>query len=207
MFAVLSVLAIVCGAIGILVAGVFWLMPSKRPRAKYVQATSIIAIVAGVIGVNVEIGREATAAGFTSRADQRAAAAEGVEDGAAWYALLDARKREEGKRVAAAKAAERAACRSDFTCWGRDRRIDAEVRCKREIERQARYAHEWTSSWTEPMFSRFAWQDQEAGVMTYFGDRLRFQNGFGAWVNMSYSCDYDTERDVAVQVRAGEGRL
>lgn len=207
MLSAFSALAVVGGAIGFLVAVVFWLMPSKRPRAKYVQAVSIAAIIAGVIGINTQIGRETTAAGFASPDDRRAAAAEGVEDGATWYALLDARKREEEERVAAAKAAERAACRADFTCWGRDRRVDAEIRCKREIERQARYAHEWNTSWTEPMFSRFRWRDEKAGVMTYYGDRLRFQNGFGAWANMSYSCDYDTERDVAVQIRVEEGRL
>lgn len=106
-----------------------------------------------------------------------------------------------------ARLAERAACRADFTCWGRDRRIDAEVRCRRSIERQARYAHEWMDSWSEPMFSRFVWHDEAAGSMTYFGDRLRFQNGFGAWANVAYRCTYDTERDEVIEVRVLEGRL
>lgn len=196
-------LGIVIAALGIvfiLAAGVMWLMPSKRGKAKYAQAIGAVALVAGFVMTNMAERDDLEASGFASREDQKAAAEEGIEDGEVWYALV-------AEREAAEKAAERAECRADFTCWGRDRRIDAEVRCKREIENAARHSHEWTDDWTSPMFSRFAWADEEAGVMTYYGDRLRFENGFGAWSNMVYSCDYDTERDIAVSIEVSEGRL
>jgi len=188
------------GALLFIAAGIMWLMPSKRAKAKYVQAPAVVMILVGVVMTNMAQREQLDAAGFVNREDQAAAAEEGIEDGETWYALISEREEE-------ARAAERSECRADFTCWGRDRRIDAEVRCKREIENAARYAHEWTDDWTSPMFSRFAWEDEEAGVMTYYGDRLRFQNGFGAWSNMVYACHYDTERDIAVSIEVSEGRL
>lgn len=111
------------------------------------------------------------------------------------------------KRAAAEKAAEEAACRADFECWGREQRFAAEAACKRQIERRARFDHEWTDSWTKPTFSFFAWRDEAAGVMTYFGDQLKLQNGFGAWAKMSYSCDFDMDAGIAVAVTISEGRL
>lgn len=200
-------LAILVGVVLILIAGVMWLRPSKRARAKWYQAPGGVLLIGGVIATNVATGQAAREAGFESIDDRGAAQAEGFSDGAAWYAELERREAEEQARVAAARAEERAACRADFTCWGRDRRIEAEIQCKRSIEQQARFDHEWTDDWTQPMFSRFRWKDEGAGVMTYYGDRLRLQNGFGAWANVSYSCDFDTERDVALSVSIQEGRL
>lgn len=156
--------------------------------------------------------REAAAAEEALLAEEEARRqAEQREREAAERAAREAAAAEEARlaEVAAAEAAAREAeeCRADFTCWGRDRRIEAEIQCKRPIERQARYDHEWTDGWTEPMFSRFRWKDEEAGVMTYYGDRLRLQNGFGAWANVVYSCDFDTERNVALSVSVQAGRL
>ena len=198
-FQVLAILAILGSIIGFGVAGVFWLMPSRRPRAKYIQGGSVAILIIGIIGFNVAGSKHASDAGFRSVDDQKAAAAEGVTEGGQWYELVEARKAESERQKAEKAAADRATCRADFTCWGRDRRIDAEVRCRRAIEQQARYAHEWTDGFADPMFSRFAWHDEVAGVMTYFGDRLKLQNGFGAWVNVGYACDYDTGQDVALK--------
>jgi hypothetical protein len=33
--------------------------------------------------------------------------------------------------------------------------------------------------------------DQTKGTLTYVGDDLKFQNGFGAWAQMTYSCIFD----------------
>lgn len=196
---VLAILAILGSIIGFGVAGVFWLMPSRRPRAKYVQGASVAALIIGIIGFNVAGSKHASDAGFRSMDDQKAAAAEGITEGAQWYQLLDARKAESERQAQEKAAADRAACRADFTCWGRENADLATRHCKRAIEQQARYAHDWTDTWTEPAFIRFAWADEAAGVMTYFGDRLKLQNGFGAWVNVSYACDYDTEKSVALK--------
>ena len=46
-----------------------------------------------------------------------------------------------------------------------------------------------------------AWKDQKAGVLTYFGAEVKFQNGFGAWKRMKYACDYDTKTETVLDVR------
>lgn len=164
----LSILVMVAGGLGMIVAGIFWLRPSRRSAAKCVQVGSVLALALGFVAFN-------QFSDGTPTEEPRAA------------------------RVSATETAEAdAACRADFECWGRAKRIDAEVRCKRAIEAHAEFAVEWTDSWDAPMFSRFSWADEETGVMTYFGDRLRVQNAHGAWATVVYSCDYDTDKDVAV---------
>ena len=49
--------------------------------------------------------------------------------------------------------------------------------------------------------------DQSRGIITYVGDKISFQNGFGAWVNSTYACDYEAGTDTAFDARAWAGRL
>ena len=89
-------------------------------------------------------------------------------------------------------AAEEAACRHDLQCWGDEHSLRATYACQPVIEGMARYAYEWTDGWLDVKFDRFGWNDREAGIVAYFGDKIRFQNGFGAWQNATYRCFYDT---------------
>ena len=88
-------------------------------------------------------------------------------------------------------------CIGDKSSW----RIEAEISCSPHIENQAAYSHEWTDGWADPKFSRFATQF-DGKAIRYSGDKLKFQNGFGAWQRMSYSCLYDpiNERVLDVNV-------
>ena len=67
----------------------------------------------------------------------------------------------------------------------------------------------WTDGWLEKKFSHYRWRDQEAGILTYIGDKIRFQNGFGAWQNHVYECDVTIpgSRPFVLEVRAQPGRL
>lgn len=47
----------------------------------------------------------------------------------------------------------------------------------------------------------------DAGIVTYLGDRIQFQNGYGAYLNHSYACDFDTESEHVVNATAAPGRL
>jgi hypothetical protein len=166
----------------------------------------------------IERGEEWYAFAAAREAEEAEAAATLLRDEeeareAAAAAAEAARIEEEAVAAAAALAeaeaarAEAETCRSDSVCWGRENRINAEVRCKRHIERLARFDHEWTNNWLEPMFSRSSWKNQEEGVLIYYGDRLRMQNAFGAWANVIYSCEYDPARDAAIEVKTEQGRL
>lgn len=99
------------------------------------------------------------------------------------------------------------ACRNDLSCWAEKHFVAASVRCRGPIERSANFSMEWTDLWYEQKLSHFRWRDQEAGVVTYIGDKARFQNGFGAWQNVIYDCDYDTLNDTVMDIRVRAGRL
>jgi|GEM_PF-2006935 len=99
------------------------------------------------------------------------------------------------------------ACRNDVVCWADKHSAAASIRCEPLIERSANFTMEWTDRWLERKFSHMRWQDREAGVITFIGDRARFQNGFGAWQNVIYECYYDTENDVVLDIDVRPGRL
>ena len=100
-----------------------------------------------------------------------------------------------------------AECKKTLQCWGDKHSIAAAVRCDSYVEKLAKYSHKWTDGILEPKFSRFRWKDQAKGVVTFIGDKIQFQNGFGAWQNYIYECDYDPSSEQVLDVRAREGRL
>jgi hypothetical protein len=104
-------------------------------------------------------------------------------------------------------AAERAKCRANLQCWAERHFVSALVACGDAIERRAQYSFKWTESFGERKFSFYRWTDQKNGVVTYIGDKVQFQNGFGAWQPFTYECDLDTAREIATAVRLGPGRL
>lgn len=108
--------------------------------------------------------------------------------------------------TSAARSGE-AACRADVKCWGSKNMVDASVYCREPIEKLAKYSHEWTDGWLGAKFSRYRLNDAQPGVVTYIGDKIKFQNGFGAWQYMIYQCDFDPSSKQVVDVRAYPGRL
>lgn len=72
----------------------------------------------------------------------------------------------------------------------------ASTACRPLIEDQARWGVEWMNSWMEPIFDRY--QDR-GNEITYRGDKARFQNGFGAWRRVDYTCIYDVPARRAVR--------
>lgn len=113
------------------------------------------------------------------------------------------------KENAAKEAAlqKNVACREDLQCWGDKHSIGAAIRCRAPVEKLAKYSFEWTDGWLEPKFSRFRWASKSAGTVTYVGDKIKFQNGFGAFQFYTYFCDYDPDHEVVLDVRAVPGRL
>lgn len=109
--------------------------------------------------------------------------------------------------ASSASASEEAACRQDLRCWGEKHHVAAARVCQPLIERMAKYDLQWTDAWHEPKMSRFAWKDKDAGIIVFLGDKVKFQNGFGAWQQVTYHCDYNTLTGEALDVRLYEGRL
>lgn len=111
------------------------------------------------------------------------------------------------KETAEQAAANEAACKADLQCWGDKHAIAASVACAREIEKLAKYSHKWTDGMMETKFPRFRWANKDHSAVTYIGDKIQFQNGFGAMQNHLYQCDYDPVAKLVLDVRASPGRL
>jgi hypothetical protein len=56
----------------------------------------------------------------------------------------------------------------------------------------------------EAKFSHFRWKNAEnrdAGIVTYIGDKVKFQNGYGAWQRVTYECDFDPTGESVLDIR------
>lgn len=106
------------------------------------------------------------------------------------------------------KIEAKAGCeKGDLQCWGEKNVVAAGVRCKRPIERFAKYDFKWTDGFLEPKMSHYRWSDIDANIVTYIGDKVQFQNGFGAFITMIYECDMSPDGETVLDVRIREGRL
>ena len=77
--------------------------------------------------------------------------------------------------------------------------ITAGVACRSLVERLAKYDFEWTDGWLETKFPSYLTSTKAPYILTVSGDKIKFQNGFGAWQRQSYYCDYDVKNGQALQ--------
>ena len=92
------------------------------------------------------------------------------------------------KAEADAKEAKESACRRDLQCWSKRHILFAGTACTPQIEAHAKFDFEWTNGWGEK-FDRARLEGD--GRITYLGNYIKFQNGFGVWSIMNYECTYD----------------
>lgn len=104
------------------------------------------------------------------------------------------------------KESEKATCKLDLKCWGGNNLIDATVDCKKYVEKLSLYSARWTGDTTD-RFSHFRWLNKEKATLTFVGDKIEFQNGFGAYQAHVYECDYDPTSKTVLDVHARPGRL
>jgi hypothetical protein len=105
------------------------------------------------------------------------------------------------KALSDAKEAKEASCRNDLQCWGPRHMADAQTACAPLIEAYAKNNFEWTDGWGEK-FDKARLEGN--GRITYLGNYIKFQNGFGAWSIMNYECTYDpsTKRALSATVES-----
>lgn len=127
-----------------------------------------------------------------------------------------AKQEEEARRAAEAEAvaanlaqqqAEQERCRTDLQCWGEKASIKGGYPCTQLVERMAKYDFEWTDGFLDLKFSHHRWRDIKAGTVTIIGDKIKMQNGFGAWTHMIYECDFNPLTNIVSDVRVSPGRL
>jgi hypothetical protein len=104
---------------------------------------------------------------------------------------------------AAEIAQQEAACKTNLKCLGEKYENALLSPCSRLIERHAKYQFRWDGM----RFSRYGWGNTDKTKIIYYGDAVQFQNGFGAWQNMIYSCSYDPGANKITDVAVTPGRL
>jgi len=104
-------------------------------------------------------------------------------------------------------AAEEASCKKDLQCWAEKFTASASVYCKDNVQRLAKYDYEWTDGMLEMKFSHYRWKNINKGIVTYIGDKIKLQNGFGAWQNYVYECDYNPVNNAVLDVRGQPGHI
>lgn len=96
---------------------------------------------------------------------------------------------------------------ADLQCWGEQNNVQAMDLCQGAVERQAQYDVKWTDGFLTPMFNGFKWFDQKSHAVSFVGDHVKFQNGYGAWSNMIYSCAVSGDGKRVLDVYVTPGRL
>lgn len=109
--------------------------------------------------------------------------------------------------AAQADKAKIAACRADLQCWSAQGEDAAIASCKPAIEDKAAHEVKWKDDAPEGMFTRVAWDGQEHQAVRYIGDDAYFQNGFGAYDPVMYSCVFDPDSARVLKVEVMKGRL
>ena len=105
------------------------------------------------------------------------------------------------------KKAENECAAADLSCLANKGVIAAGVYCKDAVERFALHSVRWTDGTFDMKFSRFRWANEADGTITYIGDKVEFQNGFGAYSPMIYECDLAKDGKTVMAARVHEGRL
>lgn len=113
-----------------------------------------------------------------------------------------ASKRAEDKELHLAE--EDAECRKNIDCWTTRNELAAADACTKAIEAKAQYQAEWQDGLFGGKFSSARWAARDHGHLTFIGDSVKFQNGYGAWQKMSYQCDYNPDTGKVLEVRVKE---
>jgi len=83
--------------------------------------------------------------------------------------------------------------------WLNDKHnIDGQVQCQKAIPKLGEFAHKWTDGWLDQKFMYYKQIVKEEGVLTLIGNKIQFQNKYGAWVSFKYYCDYDVRTDSVI---------
>lgn len=174
---------------------------------------ALVAAVAGTISspeYRADRAAERVAREAAAVVEAEAAKVQAVADAEAKAAAtIVAAKAAEDRAAAEASAAAEAekACRAFAPCWGERVQVDASIACENAVERLGKFSVRWTDGMLEPKFPRVVWADEEAGTLYFGGDKIEFQNGFGAWQPHIYACKFDPATLQVLEVGAEPGRF
>lgn len=178
----------------------FYLAPPKAaPKRKRTSAGRVFLGLVVLVGILAFIGSLA-GNGSTGTSASSSAANPGTPAGASASAPRPAPSSDNS-------AATEAACKLDLQCMGDKATPIASVQCAPLIEKFAKHDVKWTNGFMDFGYSRLRWKNEKLGIVTMIGDKVEFQNGFGAWTPMTYECDVDVANNRITDMNVFEGRL
>ncbi len=123
------------------------------------------------------------------------------------FKYLPAPKNTNTTKAVAAVTDYRTACGTDGSCYlnNGDFKVYMTVNCSAAIERMAKYDFDWVT-WDD-WFPKVVWADAEHTILKFSGDSIKLQNGFGAFIPHSYSCQVRTRDASVVSVELEAGRF
>lgn len=187
----------VLAPIAILIFAILLLFKVSRTIGKWGLSLALVAMFGAPILSQLVVDQDAQAEGFASEEDRALAQEAGFQDASEWAdhrsAFIATRQRKEDE-----------ACIADVSCWAKRYLQEASRVCSAAIEQQARFDYRWEA----PRPDRFtsAIMHENGQQISFIGDALKLQNGFGSWLPYSYNCRYDVGAKAAVSVEIIEGR-
>ena len=120
------------------------------------------------------------------------------------YPLVKGRDRPAAPPVAATVTAaateeQQQQCGADAKCFAEKHAGDAAGPCRRSVEGLAPYDFQWIEGLKFSVYERYP---DNPEIITYSGDKIRFQNAFGDWQVMTYACDYNVVSGTVIEARA-----
>ena len=99
-----------------------------------------------------------------------------------------------------------ASCLANLRCGAEAFKEKAEMLCKERIEDISPSSLRWNHSRDMELLSNYGWQDQQKGVIAYFGHKALVKSPSGEYVAEQYECDVDPKNTkaplVAVRISA-----
>lgn len=98
-------------------------------------------------------------------------------------------------------------CEKDRQCRLEKYSFAAKSACQVVVEKLPKYEYEWVDGLMDQKFSEVRWSDFDAGIILVAGDKIKFQNGFGAYLNHRYGCEINVSTGEFLDVFAEPGRF
>jgi len=121
--------------------------------------------------------------------------------------MVDQRRQAEKERKAQEKRTAEIECKKELSCWAEKHDGAAIIAGQRLIEKAAKFDHRWTDSLLEKKITHYKWHNKPKGQIVFMGDRLQFQNAYGAWQNMKYAIIYDPTAQTILGIDVKPGRM
>jgi hypothetical protein len=191
-------ISFVLAPIAMLSFAILLLFKGSRKIGRWGLLLTLLTVFGAPIVSQFIVDQDAQAEGFADEEDRAMAREAGFQDASEWA-------KQRSTVIAAKQRKEDEACIADVSCWAKRHLQEASRVCSTAIEQQARFDYRWEAMRPDRFTS--AIMHNNGQQISFIGNALKLQNGFGAWLPYSYNCRYDIGTKAVVAVEINEGRM